>query len=117
MFLLVAYILVPFVSALLASIWVFPKVLKIALDKNIVDNPDARKLQRVPVPVMGGVAVFFGIIIGICSSQMMFDEPKVFMLIMAMLIMLYVGTMDDVIDLTPTIRFIIEIIIIMRVND
>lgn len=106
------HIILPTLMAFLGTLWIHPKILKIAIMKNIVDNPDARKLQRVPVPVMGGVAVFFGIIIGICSSQMMFDEPKVFMLIMAMLIMLYVGTMDDVIDLTPTIRFIIEIIII-----
>ena len=41
-----------------------PKVLKIAILKNLVDNPDARKLQRNPVPVMGGIAVFFGIAIG-----------------------------------------------------
>ena len=104
------------VAALLAFVgtsWVHPKVLKIAKMKNIVDNPDARKLQRNPVPVLGGIAVFFGIIIGLCCSQVMFINPKVFMLVSAMLIMLYTGTIDDVLNLTPTIRFFIEIIIIL----
>ena len=106
-------ILIPAFLALLGTLWVHPKVLKISIMKNLVDNPDARKLQRNPVPVMGGIALFFGIVIGICSSQMMFNSPNVFMLVAAMLIMLYTGTIDDIIDLSPTIRFIIEILVVL----
>ena len=106
-------IIITFLIALLGTLWIHPKILKIAILKNIVDNPDARKLQRNPVPVLGGLAVFFGIIIGICSSQAMFNAPEVFMLMAAMLIMLYVGTIDDVLGLTPTMRFIIEILVVL----
>lgn len=107
------HILIPALLAFLGTMWVHPKILKISIMKNLVDNPDARKLQRNPVPVMGGIAVFFGIIIGLCSSLTMFSCPNVFMLVAAMLIMLYVGTIDDIISLTPTTRFIIEIAIIV----
>ena len=105
-------ILLPTLLAFLGTLWIHPKVLKIAILKNLVDNPDARKLQRNPIPVMGGIAVFFGITIGLCCSQAIFNSPSTFMLISAMLIMLYTGTMDDIIDLSPTIRFIIEILVI-----
>ena len=57
------HILIPALFAFLGTLWIHPKVLKIAIMKNLVDNPDARKLQRNPVPVMGGIAVFFGILI------------------------------------------------------
>ena len=107
------HIIVPALLAFIGTLWIHPKILKIAIMKNIVDNPDARKLQRNPVPVMGGIAVFFGIIIGLCCSQTMFNSPNVFMLTTAMMIMLYIGTMDDIIDLTPTIRFVIEILIVV----
>ena len=107
------YIIVPALLAFAGTLWIHPKILKISIMKNLVDNPDARKLQRNPVPVMGGMAVFFGILIGLCSSQTMFSSPSVFMLMAAMLIMLYIGTMDDIMDLTPTIRFIIEILIVV----
>lgn len=80
--------------------------------KNLVDNPDARKLQRRPIPNLGGPAVFFGIIIGLCSSQTMFHSPNAFMLMAAMLVMLYTGIMDDILGLTPRLRFVIEILII-----
>ena len=103
------------ISALLAflgTLWIHPKVLKIAIMKDLVDNPSARKLQRRPIPNMGGPAVFFGIIIGLCGSPAIFSSPGAFMLIAAMLIMLYIGTMDDIMNLSPSIRFVIEILII-----
>ena len=114
------HLLVPFIVAMVATSWIHPKVLKIAILKNLVDNPDERKLQRRPVPVMGGLAVFFGIVVGICTSQISFFSPAVFVLISAMLVMLYVGTIDDILDLSPYTRFMIEIAIvafIMYVNN
>lgn len=107
------HFLIPALFAFLGTLWIHPKVLKIALLKNLVDNPDARKLQRKPVPVMGGIAVFFGITLGLCCSQAIFNSASTFMLISAMLVMLYTGTIDDIIDLSPTIRFIIEILVIV----
>ena len=101
----------PAILAFLGTFWIHPHILKIAIMKNLVDNPDARKLQRTPVPVIGGLAVFFGILLGLCSSQIMFNSPSVFMLIAAMMVMLYTGTMDDILNLTPRIRFIIEILV------
>ena len=114
------YIIIPALLALIGTLWVHPKILKIAIMKNLVDNPDARKLQRNPVPVMGGMAVFFGIIIGLCSSLTIFGLSDVFILVSAMLIMLYTGTIDDILNLSPTIRFVIEILIVawlMYVNE
>ena len=108
----IEHIIIPALLAFLGTLWIHPKVLKIAILKNIVDNPDARKLQRNPVPVMGGVAVFFGIVIGLCSSKAIFDSANTFMLISAMMIMLYIGTMDDIIDLSPSSRFLVEIAVI-----
>lgn len=114
------HLLIPFIIAFFATLWIHPKILRIAILKNLVDNPDARKLQRNPVPVMGGLAVFFGIVAGLCSSQIAFFSPGVFVLMAAMTIMLYTGTIDDILDLTPRTRFIIEIVVvafIMLINN
>lgn len=105
-------VLIPALLAFVGTLWIHPKILKIAIMKNLVDNPDARKLQRRPVPVMGGIAVYFGVLIGMCSSQTMFNSPNAFMLIAGMLIMLYIGTIDDIINLTPTFRFFVEILVV-----
>lgn len=51
--------------SVIAVDWIFLKVLKVAKVKGLVDNPDARKLQKTPVPVLGGLAVFFGLLMGL----------------------------------------------------
>lgn len=104
-------IIVPFLVAFVATLWIHPKVLKIAIMKNLVDNPDARKLQRNPTPVMGGIAVFFGLILGLASSQII-STSYIFIYSAVMMIMLYVGTIDDILNLSPKLRFIIEIAVI-----
>lgn len=107
------YTLIPFMLALLAVCWIHPRLVRIALLKNIVDNPDARKLQRVPIPVLGGVAVFFGAVIGIAITNVFIDCTSLLAIVAAMMVMLYTGTMDDILDLSPSLRFVIEIAIVV----
>lgn len=106
-------LLVSFFLSLLVVSWIHPRLVKIALLKNIVDNPDARKLQRTPVPVLGGVAVFFGIVIGIGSIESAVNSSGLLIVIMAMMAMLYTGTMDDILNLSPALRFLIEILVVL----
>ena len=106
-------IIIPFFTALLLVGWIHPRLVKIALLKNIVDNPDARKLQRTPVPVLGGVAVFFGVVIAIGCMSSVVDCSGLPVVIMAMMAMLYTGTMDDILSLSPGLRFVIEIIVVL----
>ena len=112
---IVAYMLLPFVAALVAAVWVFPKVLRIALIKNIVDNPDARKLQRVPVPVLGGMVVVFGILVALCVCQLFVDCSSLFTIVLAMAIMLFVGTVDDILDIPSVTRFLLEILVALMI--
>lgn len=106
-------IIIPFFTALLLVGWIHPRLVKIALLKNIVDNPDARKLQRTPVPVFGGVAVFFGVVIAIGCMSSVVDCSGLPVVIMAMMAMLYTGTMDDILSLSPGLRFVIEIVVVL----
>lgn len=115
MFSLAVYILFPFIAAFAAASWVFPKVLRISLIKNIVDNPDARKLQRVPVPVLGGMVVMAGILVALCVSDLFVDCSSLYTVVLAMVIMLFVGTMDDIIDVPPMTRFLLEILIALMI--
>lgn len=110
---LTQYYIILFVVSLCATWWIFKKVLKIAKLKNIVDNPDARKLQRVPVPVLGGVAVFFGMVTAFATAGLLLDISNMFAMICVMTIMLYVGTMDDILSLSPKVRFLAEILVVL----
>ena len=103
-------ILIAFAVALAVTALTHPRVAKFAQKRNIVDNPNARKLQRNPVPVMGGVAVFFGLVSGLCVSGIFVNVNELLPVIVAMSVMLCVGVIDDVSELSPWLRFVIEIV-------
>lgn len=107
--------LIAFFVACIAAIWLHPKIVKVAQLKGITDNPDKRKLQRQPVPVLGGVVVFFAIVLGMGLVCTFAPEPQLMFFFALMMLMLYVGTMDDIMGLTPKLRFLIEILAALAV--
>lgn len=102
-------IITPLLIAFFAVSFMHSYIVKIAKLKQIVDNPNARKLQKEPVPILGGVLVFFGIILSTASLDMIGECSSLFVVIAAMMIMLYTGTMDDILDLKPSTRLISQI--------
>ena len=95
--------------------WIYLKILKIAKIKDIVDNPNVRKLQKTPMPVLGGLVVFFGLLMGLMlfyaltSGEYTISSP----LIIGAGVLLFFGAMDDILNLTPKSRIIIEIVTIL----
>lgn len=100
--------------ALLSVTWIYRKVLRIAQTKQLMDNPETRKLQEKPIPVLGGVAVFFGLLAGLMTAAVLMNDC--YGLLPAMLaatILLYIGTVDDILDLSPVLRFVIECVVML----
>ena len=106
-------------AAIVSVRWAYFRILHIAKEKNLVDNPNARKLQKVPIPVMGGIVVFFGVAMGLLAGYTVGGAVGVqFRTLMmpvlaAMVVMLYTGAMDDILGLTPKSRFIIQILTVI----
>lgn len=101
--------------------WIYGKILKIAKQKGLVDSPDARKLQTSPVPVLGGIAVFFGLVAGILLfsaltgvfSGSVGTMPDLLPVLMGAILMLYIGSMDDILGLSPFVRMVAEAFVIL----
>ena len=106
-------VLVAFFASLLVVLLIHAQVVKFALKHNIVDVPDARKLQRRPVPVLGGVAVFFGLLVGLCAATPFMDIKPLLPMFVAMSVMLCVGVADDISGLSPRLRFLVEIAVVV----
>lgn len=106
---LLIILLLPAIVSMLAVKWVFFKVLKVARMKNLVDHPDARKSHKEPVPVMGGMAVFFGLIVGMMFAITLVDCSSLRPLVLCASIMFFVGTLDDFLGLSPLSRILFEV--------
>lgn len=100
--------IIVFIVALLTSAMVFPMALRFARKHDIVDNPNARKLQRVPVPVFGGIVVYLGVLAGWLVLMLFMKSEVLNWGLVAMTIMMAIGMWDDMRDLSATLRFVIE---------
>ncbi len=104
-----ALILLPLIACLLT--WcVFPFTVWIAKRYNIVDNPDARKLQKEPIPVLGGAAVAIGIFIPLIIAAVVFHVPMLIIELVIMVMLLFIGITDDIYGLPAWFRFMVELI-------
>lgn len=116
---LIIYCTVALAVSLLVAWSVYPKVLLISIHKNIVDSPNARKLQKMPVPILGGFVVYSGILAALLCVDSLLDIGNLFAIFCIMTIMLFIGLADDITSLSARGRFFIEIIAIsiLMVND
>lgn len=105
-------IILPFLIAMVITAFIHPFIVKMAISRNMVDVPDARKLQRKPIPVMGGLAVFFGIVMGAGVTSTFFNTYALFTCIITLTMMMYIGMLDDMIGLSPVLRLVLEIAMI-----
>ena len=75
---------------------------------NLVDKPGGRKKHNGSIPLIGGIAMYIGLIIGLDVSDHSFTEVKG--LLVAGGILLIVGTIDDYVDLRASVRFLAQIV-------
>ena len=94
------------------SLFVYPLVLNFAIRNKIVDNPNARKLQRIPVPVMGGTAVFFGMMVSMVVGYFCLRDTRLIWSLLLMFIMYFIGVWDDVKDVSAYVRFFVETLVV-----
>lgn len=106
------FIIITPLIAFFVTTLVFPKILRFAKKHQIVDNPNARKLQRYPTPVLGGVAVYLGILMGYLVFASYQTSPVILWGLVAMTIMQIIGIWDDISDLSTTFRFLFEIVLV-----
>lgn len=97
---IVGMVLVTFVFVL----FMVPLVKKIAHHVGALDIPNNRKIHNKPMPRMGGVAIFFGFLLG----YMLFGEPSSVMnsILISSFIVLITGIIDDIKPLDAKIKFL-----------
>ncbi len=102
---------VVFVAAFLVTLLSTPLVRWLAVACNITDRPDRiRKEHAYPVPYLGGVAVYLGLMAGVAISYLYFDHtashfrqiPMAVVLCMAAIML--TGLSDDVWGFGPRLK-------------
>ena len=110
-------ILIIFLASYLITNFATPKIIKIANKLGFHDLPNDRKWHSRPIVRLGGlgmaIAFFFGLIsFGFINDDInLFKNNENFSLIIGTLIIFLLGLCDDIYNLSPRLRLVIQFII------
>lgn len=97
------------IVAFLVSFAATPIVKQLAFKIGALDIPkDNRRMHKKPIPVIGGLAIFYGFIVAIlCFCEI---DKGVQGILIGSVIIVALGLLDDVMDLKPIYKLIVQII-------
>ena len=103
-------IIICFVMALSISLYAVPIIVRIDHSLKLFDKPNERSSAFKPVPTLGGIAIFFSFtfVSALCITG--YDMPELIYIIAATMLIFFVGLKDDLVDLSPRKKLLIEII-------
>ena len=84
-----------FAVAFAASCGLTVPIRRMALHWGIVDIPNARKIHRTPIPLLGGVAIYCGTVLSILGFVESRARGQIFGILAASTLLLVVGILDD----------------------
>lgn len=98
--------------AFVVTMLVYPYVLSFAIRHRILDTPNARKLQREPVPVMGGTSVYAGVLVATIVAIAYMQDYRMLWFLLLLTLMYALGVWDDIKEVSAYLRFVIEIFVV-----
>ncbi|MCT7716866.1 MAG: undecaprenyl/decaprenyl-phosphate alpha-N-acetylglucosaminyl 1-phosphate transferase, partial [Lactobacillus iners] len=95
-------IIIKIFSLVIISVLITPFIRKLAFVLGAVDNPNARRVNKKPMPTIGGLGIFVSFNIGefvLLRSQ--FPTHELFSILLASSVVLLTGLIDDILELKP----------------
>lgn len=105
----ILYVFLAMVVAFLISFGATPVVIGVAKKIKAIDVPkDERRVHKKPIPLIGGLAIFYGFLISMLCFGVM-DKPTIGILLGA-LIIVTTGVIDDKYNMNAKLKFLLQLI-------
>ena len=106
---LIAYTLLALLVALIVSFLTTPIVKTFAYKVGAIDVPkDARRMHKVPIPRLGGLAIFIGFMVSILLFVEITAEMR--SILLGAVIIVVLGVVDDIMALPALLKFVVQIV-------
>ena len=106
---LIAYVLLALVAALAVSFLATPVVKTFAYKVGAIDVPkDNRRMHKVPIPRLGGLAIFSGFMVSVLLFVPI--TPELRSILLGAVIIVVLGVVDDILALPAMLKFVVQII-------
>ncbi len=98
------------ITAFIITFLAIPPTIKIAAIKHLFDVPDERKIHMMGIPRLGGIAIFAGAAFSFAFWSATYKFVPGNYILASVMIMFFIGLKDDIITLTPSKKFIAQLI-------
>jgi UDP-N-acetylmuramyl pentapeptide phosphotransferase/UDP-N-acetylglucosamine-1-phosphate transferase len=100
--------LLPFLWAFVVSVFAVPSIVYVAHVKNLLDEPDMRRLHQSRTPRLGGMAIFAGFASALTIfGKLDFTIQRV---VASCLLLFFIGLKDDIISMSAFKKFFVQIL-------
>ena len=106
---LIAFVVLALLVALVISFLMTPVVKTFAYKVGAIDVPkDGRRMHKVPIPRLGGLAIFIGFMVSILLFVPITSEMK--SILLGAVIIVVLGVVDDIMALPAMLNFVVQIV-------
>src|SRR4051812_29301608 len=102
-----AFLILSLATALALSAGAVMLLIRLAPSLGLIDVPGGRKTHARPVPLVGGLAIFASLL---ATAWMAGIAPSAGWFLFALSIVIAVGCWDDVAEISPRLKFGIQIV-------
>ena len=104
------HFITPFALAMIITIVLIPLWIAVCTRWKLFDEPDSRKHHIKITPSMGGIAIFAGLFIAFLVFAEVYEHNKIRYLFGAAMILFFTGFFDDLMDIPPTNKLLLQIV-------
>ena len=105
---LTGYVVLALLTALAVSFLCTPAVKSFAYKVGAVDVPkDARRMHKVPIPRLGGLAIFMGFLVGILLFANVMEDRQMRGILLGAVVIVILGVVDDITPLPAKLNGVV----------
>jgi UDP-GlcNAc:undecaprenyl-phosphate GlcNAc-1-phosphate transferase len=97
-----------FMGSFLLTYFVIPKIIGVAIYKQLMDKPNIRSSHINQIPNLGGISFYITYMFGIYFLSKIYPSNFSSALILSLLILFFVGLKDDLVILSPVTKLIAQ---------
>lgn len=95
-----------FITSFIACFLIIPPTIRIAQKINLLDTPGGRKSHKVSTPRLGGISIFFAILLSLSVWLPIGHENSILYLFAAMVLIFIIGIKDDIHSISPWMKLV-----------
>lgn len=104
------YVVLALVVALIVSFLMTPVVKGLAYKVGAIDVPrDARRMHKVPIPRLGGLAIFIGFMVSVFLFVNIRGDRAMQSILLGAVVIVVLGVLDDIMALPAMLKFVVQI--------